>query len=140
MNHVSLIARAAGLAVLLASSLAIAQPQVAADAPAAPVDPSLADGRRLFQAHCSHCHSATPGRPGTAALERRAGKERSVLEDRTDLQPAYVDAVVRFGMNAMIPFRRTEISDSELQAIARWLARPRAAQASGAALPQWGRQ
>lgn len=87
----------------------------------------LSEGERLYRAHCVHCHAAAPGRPGTAALERRLGKERSVLESRADLPPPYVAHVVRFGMGAMIPFRRTEISDRELGAITDWLARPRVA-------------
>lgn len=124
------ILRAAGAVLLvaaLARQLALAQePQGARDLP---------DGQRLYQAHCSYCHAVGPGRPGTAALERRLGKERSVLESRTDLPAPYVAHVVRFGMGAMIPFRRTEIGERELEAISAWLARPRQAQAVQGKLP-----
>lgn len=96
---------------------------------------ALPDGGQLYQARCSYCHAAGPVRPGTAALERRLGKERSVLESRSDLPAPYVAHVVRFGMGAMIPFRRTEISDRELEAITAWLARPRQAEAPAAAVP-----
>lgn len=123
-----LISRAAG-GLLLAASLSSAPVALAQDAR------ELPEGGRLYQAHCSYCHAAAPGRPGTAALARRLGKERSVLESRTDLQPAYVAHVVRFGMGAMIPLRRTEVGDRELEAITAWLARPRAAEAPAAAAP-----
>lgn len=85
----------------------------------------LDDGKRLFDTHCSYCHGAGAGRGGTAALERRLGKNRALLENRDDLNGIYVESVVRNGLNAMIPFRRTEINDRELQLIIDWLGRPR---------------
>jgi hypothetical protein len=46
-----------------------------------------------------------------------------VLLERTDLSAAAVAAVVREGVLLMAPFRKTEITDAELQALAAYVAR-----------------
>jgi mono/diheme cytochrome c family protein len=56
----------------------------------------VAAGRALFQAHCSKCHAE--GGTGAFMLGRRLGKEKALLEDRRDLDPAYVRHVVRHGV------------------------------------------
>ena len=61
------------------------------------------------------------GDHGTASEIQR--REASVAEERTDLQPAFVKSVVRHGIQAMPFFRKTEISDPDLDAIAAYLAR-----------------
>lgn len=82
-----------------------------------------ADGPALFLARCGICH--LPGGTGTFMLGRRLGKQRALLAERTDLQIAYVEAVVRNGLNAMPAFTRVEITDQELEAVAEYLARGR---------------
>lgn len=79
------------------------------------------DGKALFNAQCLACHGAQPWNIGTLALSKRLGKELAVLTDRTDLHPGYVEHVVRQGLNTMPPFRYTEITDNELQAISQYL-------------------
>jgi hypothetical protein len=65
--------------------------------------------------------------PGTAALAAKyKGRQpavAAVLEDRTDLTPASVRFFVRQGVSVMAPFRKTEISDVELDALAAYLTR-----------------
>jgi (+)-pinoresinol hydroxylase len=65
---------------------------------------------------------------GTNRLARRIDKDHAVLENRTDLTAAGIRAVVRAGVGSMPPLRRTEISDADLDAIAAYLTRQRAAQ------------
>ncbi|RPI60853.1 MAG: cytochrome c, partial [Lysobacterales bacterium] len=44
-------------------------------------------------------------------------------EQRTDLVPDFVKAIVRQGVSFMPQFRKTEISDADLEALAAYLAR-----------------
>jgi hypothetical protein len=45
-----------------------------------------------------------------------------VLLDRTDLSASAVAAIVRQGVLLMAPFRKTEITDAELQLLAAYVA------------------
>lgn len=87
-----------------------------------PLGLAVASGRTLFERSCAPCHDGEPGRVGTAVLARRLGRDKSVLERRTDLTADYVKRVVRSGLNAMPAFRFTELSASEVDAIAEYLA------------------
>lgn len=89
--------------------------------------PGDSQGYLAFQRDCAVCHGTGPARPGTRALEAKyAGKLPALLERRTDLQPDYVRYIVRHGVSVMPPFRKTELSDADLDAIAAYLAhRPR---------------
>lgn len=130
-----------GRALGVAAALLAAPPTLWAQGAAAPVSASApapapalsaaqAEGQQLYGVHCIYCHGAGPGRAGTTALARRIGAQRSVLENRSDLDGAYVQVIVRHGLNAMLPLRRTELSDAELGRIVEWLQRPRAAAAA----------
>ena len=82
-------------------------------------------GRPVFQKWCAPCHAPGPNHPGTAALEALYGGDRpGALEQRTDLTDAIVRFAVRQGAFSMPFFRKTEISDAELDALAHYLARP----------------
>ncbi|HEX4004110.1 MAG TPA: cytochrome c [Candidatus Acidoferrales bacterium] len=77
-----------------------------------------------YQDYCSMCHGEGPGRPGTMALRAKyKGAEPALLADRTDLTPALIKAYVRNGVSIMPIFRKTEISDADLDAIAAYLTR-----------------
>jgi (+)-pinoresinol hydroxylase len=78
-----------------------------------------------YQKYCSACHAAGPeARPGYEALKARYGdKEPAALSDRKDLTPELVKAMVRTGISIMPFFRKTEISDADLDAIAAYLTR-----------------
>ena len=86
--------------------------------------PAQAKGKQVYDHICIYCHS--PGVWGTNRLARRMDKEHAVLENRTDLTAAGIRAVVRMGVGSMPPLRRTELSDTDVDAIAAYLTRPRA--------------
>lgn len=77
-----------------------------------------------FQRDCAVCHGRGPAKPGTRALAvKYRGKLPALLARRTDLSAAYIKYVVRHGVNVMPPFRKTELSDRNLDAIAAYLTR-----------------
>jgi mono/diheme cytochrome c family protein len=77
-----------------------------------------------YQKFCSMCHGEGVGRPGTLALQAKyKGAVPALLDKRTDLTPAFVKTTVRNGISVMPFFRKTEISDADLDAIAAYLAR-----------------
>lgn len=83
----------------------------------------LARGDEVFQHWCAPCHAAGPRHPGTTALEvLYKGSKPAALEERTDLLPAVTKVFVRTGVSIMPPFRKTEISDADLDALAAYLA------------------
>jgi mono/diheme cytochrome c family protein len=93
-------------------------PQQAAD--------GLGRGESVFQYWCAPCHAPGERHPGTQALEALyKGVKPAALEERTDLTPELTRAFVRTGVSVMPPFRKTEISDADLESLAAYLA-PRA--------------
>lgn len=77
-----------------------------------------------YQDYCSMCHGEGPGRPGTMALQAKyKGAVPALLADRTDLTPQLIKMYVRQGISIMPIFRKTEISDADLDAIAAYLTR-----------------
>jgi mono/diheme cytochrome c family protein len=88
----------------------------------AAAQPFRSPGEQIFFKWCSDCHS-TPTGSGTMALERKyKGTPSAILEQRDDLQADYVKAAVRNGISFMPSFRKTEISDAELDQVAAYLA------------------
>ena len=83
-------------------------------------------GERVYQRWCVHCHAAGRGNPGTQSLQTKYRSVTpavpAVLLDRTDLTPEFVSLAVRQGVLSMPPFRKTEITDTELAALAKWMA------------------
>jgi (+)-pinoresinol hydroxylase len=97
---------------------------------AAPSSPqaSTQRGNDLYQYWCATCHGRGPGQPGTTALAAKyKGALPGLLEERTDLSQQSVRFNVRRGTSIMPFFRKTEISDADLDAIAQYLARNAAA-------------
>jgi len=77
-----------------------------------------------YQKFCSACHGPGAGRPGTMALQAKyKGAEPALLDQRTDLTPELVKTYVRNGISVMPFFRKTEISDADLDLIASYLTR-----------------
>jgi mono/diheme cytochrome c family protein len=94
----------------------------AAAAPAWAQQPT--DGKAVFDKWCAPCHGDGPGKPGTNALQALyKGAKPALLEKRTDLPPELTKQFVRTGVSVMPFFRKTEISDAELDALAKYLAR-----------------
>ncbi len=81
-------------------------------------------GRVVYETWCAPCHDPGIIHPGTHALMAKyKGAKPAALVDWTDLQAETVRYVVRHGITVMPQFRKTEISDVELEALAAYLAR-----------------
>jgi (+)-pinoresinol hydroxylase len=94
----------------------------AAQALAAPDDAQIERGHKVFQKWCYPCHGPGTDKPGTMSLAAR-GQKPAVLEERTDLTAPVIKTFVRHGVLYMPMFRKTEISDADLDAIAAYLTR-----------------
>jgi len=82
----------------------------------------LAGGEAVFTKWCAPCHSPGPGMPGTQALAAKyGGTLPAVLTERTDLTPEAIGVFVRNGVTVMPFFRKTEISDEDLAALAAYV-------------------
>jgi mono/diheme cytochrome c family protein len=93
-------------------------------APAAEPPDAHAAGRAVYTKWCAPCHDPGVMHPGTNALTvKYQGVKSGVLLQWTDLQPATVSNLVRHGISVMPQFRKTEISDAELDALAKFLSR-----------------
>jgi (+)-pinoresinol hydroxylase len=83
-----------------------------------------ADGQQIYEKWCAPCHAPGPQHPGTQALDALyKGSKPAALIQRTDLTPPIVKQFVRTGVSVMPFFRKTEISDAELDALAAFLAK-----------------
>ena len=93
-----------------------------ASVPAQAQEPQ-ARGQAVFANWCAPCHAPGARHPGTQALEALyKGAKPAALEQRADLTPELTRAFVRTGVSVMPPFRKTEISDADLDALAAYLA------------------
>jgi len=81
-------------------------------------------GKAVFDKWCGPCHAAGPGHPGTTAIAALyKGSKPAALEERKDLTAPVVKQFVRKGVSVMPFFRKTEISDVELDALAAYLSK-----------------
>ena len=88
-----------------------------------PSDPYAA-GRAVYTKWCAPCHDPGVIHPGTNALTvKYQGVKPGVLLEWKDLLPETVSQVVRHGISVMPQFRKTEISDADLDALAKFLSR-----------------
>lgn len=90
---------------------------------------AIARGAVVFAHWCAPCHGdgrgddGAPMLPGTHALALKyRGAKPELLEERTDLPAEIIKAFVRNGVASMPPFRKTEVTDEDLDAIAAYLA------------------
>ena len=92
-------------------------------------------GKLVYDYWCLPCHGPGLGLPGfdelpgtqQLRLKYRDTQISPLLTERTDLVPAFVKTIVRQGVSFMPQFRKTEISDADLDALAAYLARTDAA-------------
>lgn len=66
---------------------------------------------RIFQATCAYCHGRLLA-PGVTVAPELRGR---------GLSPEMVAVIVRGGTTRMPAFRHTDLGDTELQALGRWL-------------------
>jgi mono/diheme cytochrome c family protein len=60
--------------------------------------------------------------PGTQALQAKYdGDVSAVLTERADLTPEFISVIVRTGISVMPPFRKTEITDADLEALGTYI-------------------
>jgi mono/diheme cytochrome c family protein len=106
-----------------AAGLALAALLAGAVRAGEPAD-SYAAGRTVYTKWCAPCHDPGVIHPGTNALTvKYKGVKPGVLLDWKDLQPETVKFLVRHGISVMPQFRKTEISDADLDALAKFLSR-----------------
>jgi mono/diheme cytochrome c family protein len=90
------------------------------------IAPRYAPGRAVYEKWCAACHDPGIIHPGTHALMTKypsGSRASGSITAWTDLPASYVTFMVRHGMSVMAPFRKTEISDTELAALAGYLSR-----------------
>lgn len=88
-------------------------------------------GKQVYDNWCAPCHGAGLGLPGFGGLpgtqqlriKYRDTDIPAVLDERTDLVPEFIEVVVRQGVSFMPQFRKTEIGDRDLDALAAYLTR-----------------
>jgi mono/diheme cytochrome c family protein len=89
----------------------------------------IQQGKQVFDKWCAPCHA--PGArefPGTVALQvKYNGAIPAALEERTDLTAETITGPVRNGISVMPFFRKTEVSDDDLQALIEYLTSPKQA-------------
>jgi len=86
-------------------------------------DPYAA-GRAVYENWCAPCHDPGVIHPGTNSLTvKYQGVKSGVLLEWKDLPPEKVSYLVRHGISVMPQFRKTEISDADLAALAKFLSR-----------------
>ena len=79
-------------------------------------------GKPIFDQWCGICHAAAPRMPGTASLAAKYGDSLpAALEDRTDMHPVFIKHFVRKGVLIMPAFRKTEITDGDLELLVDYL-------------------
>jgi mono/diheme cytochrome c family protein len=122
MNRVQLVM--AGALLALGAPGRAAEPAASAPTSAVSAEPAaVPPGKVLFDRHCAFCHAAGAGNAGTMRLTEVRGAAKAVLEERTDLDPAYIKVVVRQGLVEMPPYRQTEIDNTQLEQLVRYLVR-----------------
>jgi mono/diheme cytochrome c family protein len=111
----------AGLALagLALAGLTLGRPALAEEPPG-----PHAAGRAVYTKWCAPCHDPGVIHPGTNALTvKYQGVKPGVLLEWKDLPPETVSYLVRHGISVMPQFRKTEISDADLDALAKFLSR-----------------
>lgn len=87
---------------------------------------------RTWAFYCEGCHAAgIEEHPGTLRLSYTRSPELAAIRGRQDLTPEYLRQIVRMGYLEMVGFRKTEISDDELEALIKFIRLPVVTQAQG---------
>ncbi|RDK06293.1 cytochrome c [Cupriavidus lacunae] len=88
----------------------------------APSGAVIGQGKAVFDKWCAMCHAVGEHMPGTASLQAKyGGSIPAVLEERKDMNPDFIRHFVRNGVLIMPAFRKTEITDADLDALSAYL-------------------
>lgn len=82
-------------------------------------------GKDVFEKWCAGCHADSPFAPGTIYLRQNRPPELALIEGRSDFSIELIKVMVRKGRGGMPSFRKTEITDTQLQSLADYLAPPK---------------
>ncbi len=82
----------------------------------------MTKGQAVYTHYCAVCHAPGAENPGTFALAKYYGMDKSALVQRDNLTVDFVKYLVRNGRGLMPAFRSAEISNQELDALSRYLA------------------
>ena len=115
--------RAIAPALIAVFALTLASAALGA-APAAEMPSATQRGEQVFNTRCIFCHGEGLGHPAWQMLALKKGKNEAEILGRPDLTPAYIKHVVRNGFIEMPPFRPSEISNSDLNALANYVIHP----------------
>jgi mono/diheme cytochrome c family protein len=117
-------ASALSAAAVLIIALGTAQVVFSAEPAGASKNAAQNIGQLTYDKWCAPCHAPGPDHPGTQALDALyRGTKPGALIERRDLTPPIVKQFVRKGVSVMPFFRKTEISDAELDALSAFLAK-----------------
>ena len=104
--------------LIAALAAALASSALAAD------EAQVEKGKEVYVYWCWNCHGEGVGKPGTVALAAKyKGTKPAILDQRMDLTPPTTKFFVRHGVSIMPFFRKTEVTDTQLDALAAYLAR-----------------
>lgn len=79
-------------------------------------------GQSVYRQWCLSCHGTGQHTPGTMALFfKYEGKVPPMLEHRSDLTADALRVFIRQGVSVMPSFRKTEISDVDIDAMGAYL-------------------
>ena len=79
-------------------------------------------GAEIYEKWCAGCHADGVHYAGTMALQAKyKGAVPALLTERQDLSPEFIEVFVRNGFSIMPHFRKTLISDEELDALSHYL-------------------
>lgn len=83
------------------------------------------EGGKFYKLNCLGCHGDRG--TGTVMLAKRLSSTQSpILSRRRDLDPAYVEAVVRNGLGIMPRFTKIELPDDRLKSLQDYLSEKQA--------------
>lgn len=77
------------------------------------------DGSAIYNDKCTYCHADRGW--GTRELAKRTAAGQAKLLDRTGLSSDFIAAAVRRGIGSMPAFTPTDMSDAELEVLAKWM-------------------
>lgn len=86
-----------------------------------PVQVLAENGAKIFENWCETCHAQHHNMPGTDHIRELYGESRVDLRNSPVINDPYVRQLVRYGRGMMPPFRRTEISNAELDILVAYL-------------------